>query len=65
MSAVGKTLGSLVIALVGLVVYLGTFILGATGISTVMFNIMLPLALGLTAFWLFTIAYLCAAPAPE
>ncbi|MBF0334159.1 MAG: hypothetical protein HQL38_11350 [Alphaproteobacteria bacterium] len=59
MSAAAKALGSLGIALIGLVVYLGAFILGVAGIKIAMI-VLLYVALALTVLWTTVILVLSA-----
>lgn len=59
MSAAAKALGSLGIALIGLVVYLGAFILGAIGIKIAM-TVLLYVALALTVLWMTVVLVISA-----
>lgn len=59
MSAAAKALGSLGIALIGLVVYLGAFILGVAGIKIAM-TVLLYVALALTVLWMTVVLVISA-----
>ncbi len=63
MSATAKTLGSLGVALVGLLVYVAVFV--GLDFKISVFGVALYVALGLTALMLVTVVVLATASAPD